>query len=56
LNRKLEEGNSGFRRETTDSPASVEMSRMVILEDWEAKKRTTARPIPDAPPGVVREL
>src|SRR4051812_24699168 len=40
LKRKEEEGNSVRREERTVSAVLAEMSRMVILEDWEAKKRT----------------
>lgn len=44
-------GNSVFKEERTDSAALAEMSRMLIVAFWEAKYRTSAKPIPDAPPG-----
>jgi hypothetical protein len=42
------------REATTDWAEAADMSRIEILEDWEAKNFTTARPIPDAPPEEVR--
>jgi hypothetical protein len=54
LKRKVTEGNSVRREATTDWAEAADMSRIEILEDWEAKNFTTARPIPDAPPEEVR--
>jgi hypothetical protein len=44
------EGNSVLREETTDSAETAEMSSIAILVEYAAKKRTIARPIPEAPP------
>ncbi len=48
---KVAEEYSVRRDESTDCADACEISRSAILQEWEAKKRTSARPMPDAPPG-----
>jgi hypothetical protein len=52
-NMKVAEGNSVRRDMITDCADAEEMSRSAILQACEAKKRTRARPMPDAPPWEV---
>jgi len=49
------EGNSVLREETTDSAEAAEISSIAILVEYAAKKRTIARPIPEAPPADMSE-
>lgn len=53
LNKKVVDGNSACKEDTTVCAAAADMSKMPILVDCAAKKRTIASPIPDAPPESV---